>query len=93
MPSGTLFAKGGNLNKKRAKLIKASIYASRDLCYHLDGRHKLTEDGYRKATDTVAWRNKIKEFVEYKLESLTKEVGRYLRPPMCVRNDILDVPS
>jgi hypothetical protein len=54
------------------------------MCYHLDARHKRTEKEYAKATDTVAWGNKVKEFVGYKLDPLTKEVGRYLRAPMCV---------
>jgi hypothetical protein len=65
-------------------LFKANIYASKNLCYHLDARHKRTEKEYAKATDTVAWGNKVKEFVGYKLDPLTKEVGRYLRAPMCV---------
>jgi hypothetical protein len=82
--SGTLIAKGRKLDKNRAKFIKACLYASKHLCYHLDDRHKFTEDGYKKATDTVAWGNRIKEFVEHKLDLLTKEVGRYLKPPMCV---------
>ena len=72
------------MTKTRAKLIKASIYASKNLCYHLDERHKLTEDRYTKATDTAAWENKIKGFVEHRLDLLTKEVGQYLKPPMCV---------
>ena len=42
------------------------------------------EDGYTKDTDTEAWEARIKEFVEYKLDRLTKEVGRHLKPPMCV---------
>jgi len=65
-------------------LIKASIYASKNLCYHLDARHKRTEDGYTKSTDTVAWGNNIKEFAQYKLDRLTKELGLHLRAPMCV---------
>ena len=60
------------------------MYASKNLCYHLDGRHKPTEDGYSKATDTVAWGTKIKEFVKYKRSLLTSEVGRYLKAPMYV---------
>lgn len=72
------------MDRNRAKYIKASIYASKKLCYHLDERHKATEDGYAKHTAVVAWRNKIKEFAEYKLTLLTKEVGRYLRAPMYV---------
>ena len=74
------------MDKNRAKLIKASIYASTNLCYHLDGRHKPTEDGYRKTTDTTAWEKKIKEFVEYKRSLLTKEVAKNLRAPMYVRS-------
>ena len=62
------------------------MYASTTLCYHLDGRHKPTEDGYSKTTDTAAWEKNIKEFVEYKRSLLTKEVARYLRPPMCVHS-------
>ena len=77
------------MDKHKAKLIKASIYASKNLCYHLDGRHKLSEDGYTKATDTVAWGNKIKEFVEYRLDLLTRELGRHLRAPMYVQSCIL----
>ena len=67
-------------------MIKASIYASTNLCYHLDGRHKPTEDGYRKTTDTTAWEKKIKEFAEYKRSLLTNEVAKHLRAPMCVRS-------
>ena len=74
MPSGTLFSKTRNPYKTRAKFIKAGIYASKNLCYHLDERHILTEDGYRKATDTAAWETRIKGFVEYRLDLLTKEV-------------------
>jgi len=76
--------KARKLDKNKAKLIKASIYASKNLCYHLDGRHKITEDGYSKTTDAVAWGNKIKEFVQYKLDTLKSELSRYLRDPMCV---------
>ena len=65
-------------------MIKASIYASKNLCYHLDDRHKRTEDGYSKATDTEAWGKKIKELTQYKRELLTKELNRYLKAPMCV---------
>ena len=72
------------MDKNRAKLIKASMYASTNLCYHLDPRHKPTEDGYRKTTDTAAWEKKIKEFVEYKRSLLTKEVAKHLRAPMYV---------
>ena len=82
--SGTLFAKGGRTDKHRAKLIKASIYANRNLCYHLDGRHKLTEDGYSKAADTAAWGSKIKELVEYRVDLLTRELCQHLRDPVCV---------
>ena len=87
MLSGTLltrFTRAKKLDKHKAKLVKASIYASKNLCYHLDGRHKLSEDGYTKATDTVAWGSKIKEFVEYRPDLLIKELSRYLRTPMCV---------
>ena len=42
------------MDKNRAKLIKASMYASTNLCYHIDGRHKPTEDGYRITTNTAA---------------------------------------
>ena len=73
------------MDKNRAKLIKASIYASTNLCYHLDGRHKPTEDGYSKTTDTAAWEKKIKGFVEYKRSLLTNEAAKYLWSPMCVR--------
>lgn len=92
MFSGTLFTRftrARKLDKHKAKLIKASIYASKNLCYHLDGRHKLSEDGYTKATHTVAWANKIKEFSEHRLDLLTKELGRHLRAPMCVHCCIL----
>lgn len=75
---------GWTVGQGKAKLIKASIYASKNLCYHLDARHKLTQFGYSNPTDTVAWGNKIKEFVEYRLDLLTEEVGRYLKAPMCV---------
>ena len=74
----------GQLDKNNAKLIKASIYASKDLCYLLDDRHKRSEDGYSKATDTVAWADKIKNFVQYKLDPLTKGLSKHLRAPMCV---------
>ena len=67
------------LDKHRAKLIKASIYTNKNLCYHLDGRHKLTKDGY-----IVAWGSKIKEFVGYRLDSLTRELCRHLSAPVCV---------
>ena len=76
--------KVGKRDKNEAKLIKATIYVSKNLCYHLDDRHKITEDGYSKTTDTVAWGNKIKEFVQYRLDMLTKELSRCLREPMCV---------
>ena len=72
------------MDRNKAKLIKASIYASKNLYYHLDDRHKLGEDGYRKDTDAAAWENKTKEFVKYKLDQLTKELSRHLKPPMCV---------
>ena len=84
MFSGTLLTKAGGLDKNRAKLIKAGLYASKNLCYHLDERHKRAEDGYSRTTDTAAWGKKIKEFVEYKRSLLTKEVARYLRAPMFV---------
>ena len=84
MLSGTLSTKTGGPDRNRAKMIKACIYASRKLCYHLDTRHKRTEDGYAKSTDAVAWGNNIKEFASYKLDPLTKELGRHLRAPMCV---------
>jgi len=35
----------------KANLIKASTYANSNLRYHLDERHKLTEDGYSKTAD------------------------------------------
>ena len=73
------------MDKNRAKLIKASIYANKNLCYHLDNRHKRTEDGYSKPTDTMAWGSKIKEFVKYKRSLLANEAGKHLRAPMCVR--------
>lgn len=47
-------------------------------------RHKRTEDGYSKTADTVAWGSKIKEFVQYRPDFLTRELNRYLRAPMCV---------
>ena len=84
MFSGTLLTKAGGVDKNRAKLIKAGLYASKNLCYHLDDRHKRTEDGYSKTTDTMAWGKKIKEFVQYKRSLLTKEVARYFRAPMYV---------
>ena len=46
------------MDRNKAKLIKASIYASKNLCYHLDERHKVAEDGYTKDTDTAAWEKK-----------------------------------
>ena len=64
--------------------MKTSMYASKNLCYHLDKRHNRKEDGYTKATDTTAWGSKIKEFFQYKRELLTNGVGPYLRPPMYV---------
>ena len=85
----TRFTRARNWDKPKAKLIKASIYASKNLCYHFDGRHKLSEDRYTKATDTMAWASKIKEFVEYRLDPLTRELGRHLRAPMSVRFRIL----
>jgi len=51
----TNFAKGRKIDRHRARLIKASVYANKNLRYHLDKRYKLTEDGYSKATDTVTW--------------------------------------
>jgi hypothetical protein len=42
-----------------------------------------------KATDAVAWAKNIKEFVEYRLDLLTRELGRYPRAPMCVHFYIL----
>ena len=63
-------------------MIKTSIYSSKNLCYHLDERHKRSEDGYSKIIDTVAWADKIKKFVGHKLEPLTKEVSKHLRAPM-----------
>ena len=74
------------MDKNRAKLIKASMYASTNLCYHLDGRHKPTEDGYRITTNTAAWEWKIKEFVGYKRSLLTEEMAKHLRAPMCARS-------
>ncbi|KAF9790368.1 hypothetical protein BJ322DRAFT_1168850 [Thelephora terrestris] len=78
----TRYTRSRQLDKNNAKLIKASIYASKNLCYHLDERHKRSEDEYSKATDIVAWADKIKTFVEYKLDPLTKELSKYLRAPM-----------
>lgn len=72
------------MDRHRAKLIKTSIYASKNLCYHLDARHRLTEDRYSKTTDTIAWGNKIKEFVGYRLDLLTRELYQYLNAPMRV---------
>ena len=72
------------MDKNRAKLIKESVYASKNLCYHLDERHKRANDGYSKTTDTVACAKKIKGFVGYKHSLLTNEVAQYLRAPMCV---------
>lgn len=82
--SGTLFRKSKTLDKHHAKMIKTSIYASKNLCYHLDARHKRTEDGYSKTTDTVEWGKKIKEFVGYRRDLLTRELSQHLRPPMYV---------
>lgn len=70
------------MDRTNAKLVKASIYASKNLYYHLDERHKKSEDGYSKATDTAAWANNIKTFAKYKLDLLTKEVSNHLRAPM-----------
>jgi len=75
-----LFAKARKMDKYKANLIKASTYANSNLRYHLDERHKLTEDGYSKTADTVARGSKIKEFVGYRLDSLTRELYRHLRP-------------
>lgn len=84
--SGTLFTRNTRskqLDKNNAKLIKASVYANKNLRYHLDERHKKSEDGYSKATDTMAWADKIKSFVGYKLDPLVREISKHLRAPMC----------
>jgi hypothetical protein len=55
-------------------LVKASIYANKNLCYHLDERYKRSEYGYSMPTDTSAWANNIKTFVEYKLDRFIRGV-------------------
>ena len=84
MISGTLFKKARKLDKDMAKMIKAGIYASRNLCYHLDKRHDRTQDVYSIETDSAAWGNKIKEFVHHSLGLLTSELYRHVRAPLCV---------
>ena len=82
--SGTLITKYmRQLDRNDAKSVKASIYANRNLCYHLDERHKRFEDGYSKITDRMAWAHRVAAFVEYKLDPLTKEVSGHLMAPMC----------